>query len=181
MRVRRIVVRLDPAPRSRAVLDAAAALAASLNAKPVGLFVESASLLNFAAFPFAHEIGFHSAMRRPLDVASMERVLRLRLKEARELIALAGRHSPVPWSFHVASAAKQADAFAMVTQSDLVVAHLAHLDELARSPSVRVVRAGQIDELRGALAAESEGVIVLAGSDEVVAETLRRLHEEQRQ
>ena len=176
MKIRRIVVRLDPAPRSRVVMDAAAALAGALEAELVGLFVENVDLLHFAGLPFAREIGFPSATRRVLDVAAMERALRARAKQAQELMALVGRRTAVPWSFQIAPATSATSAPQLVTEEDLVVAHTAHAAELDRGRAVRIVRAGQMRELRGALQAEPAGIVVLAGSDDrLLGETLRRL------
>lgn len=176
MRIRRIVVRLDPAPRSRAVLDAAAALAGALEAELVGLFVENVDLLHFAGLPFAHEIGFPSATRRALDVAGMERALRTRARQARELMARVGERNAVQWSFQIAPAASETPPPALVAEADLVVAHAMHAAELNRAPAVRIVRAGDVSELRIALQAEGGGIVVLAGNDDaLLGETLRKL------
>ena len=179
MKVRRIVVRLDPAPRSRSVLDAAAALAAVLEAELVGLFVENVNLLHFAGLPFAREIGFVSATHRTLDVAGMERALRTRAKQARDLMTLVGQLSGVPCSFRVAAAADVTTFPALVGEADLLIAHPMHASEFGRTPAARILRAGQIDELRIALQAQDAGILVLAGNDDLLlGETLRRLIQE---
>jgi hypothetical protein len=83
MKIRRIVVRLDPAPRSRTLLQAAAVLAGKMEIELVGLYVENMDLLHFAALPFAREVGVYSAKVRRLDVAAMERSLGAHAKQAR--------------------------------------------------------------------------------------------------
>ena len=57
MTLRRIVVGLDAGPRDRAALEAAAQLAARMQAELVGLFVEDIDLLHLAGLPFAREVG----------------------------------------------------------------------------------------------------------------------------
>jgi len=178
MKIRRIVVKVDPARRRRAVLEAAAALAEKLEAELVGLFVENVDLLHFAGLPFAREVGFTSATRRPLDVAAMERSLRALAKDAHETLALVARGTPVRWSFRVARGPEAPELLAGATAEDLVIANLSLADELARGATVRVVRAGDWDELREAMQAEAGGVLVLAGADDaLVGETLRKLCE----
>jgi hypothetical protein len=101
MSARRIVLGLD-AGTPRRVLEAAAALAARTGAELVGLFVEDIELLQFAALPFAHEIGGASAARRSLDVASVERSLRALAAEAERMLAGTAGRCDVRWSFRVA-------------------------------------------------------------------------------
>lgn len=178
MKVRRIVVRVHAAPSRRAVLEAAAALADKLDAELVGLFVEDVDLLHFAGLPFAREVGFTSATRRPLDVPAMERSLRTLAKEAHATLALVARDSPVRWSFRVARGPEAPELLAVATGEDLVVASVAPADGLVRGVAVRIVRAGNWDELRAALDADAGGILVLAGSDDaLVGETLRKLCE----
>jgi len=176
-KIRRIVVKVDSA-RRRAVLEAAAALADKLEAELVGLFVENVDLLHFAGLPFAREVGIASAKQRPLDVAAMERSLRALAKEAHETLALIARDTQVRWSFRVARGPEAPELLATVTDEDLVIANLALADELARGAAVRIVRAGDWEELRAALEAEPGGILVLVGSDDaLVGETLRKLRE----
>jgi len=101
MKVRRIVAALhlhDP-PGGR--VAAIAELARRNQAELLGLFIEDIELLHFAALPFACEVGAASALGRSVDVAAMERFMRVRADELRTELAdaLAGEH--VPWSFRV--------------------------------------------------------------------------------
>jgi hypothetical protein len=176
MRVRRIVVRLDSAHSNRAVLDPAAVLATRLEAELVGLFVEDENLLNFAAFPFAHEVGFPSATRRPLDVTAMSRSLRALAAEARNSLALAARASSVCWSFEVTRCAQVGAFLSAVGAADLVIASILLPQELARFSGVQIVRAGDPQELRAALEQDVAGILLLTGGNPTqVGETLRRL------
>ncbi len=102
MRIRRILVALDTSPHSLAALDAAAGVAVLFKAELLGLFVEDINLVRLAGLPFAHEVGYPSAVRHKLSANGMERSLRLAAQAARDaLAAVAGRHS-LPWTFRVA-------------------------------------------------------------------------------
>lgn len=98
---RRIVIALASGT-SDPELEAAVALARSLDAELLGLFVEDLDLLRFAALPFAHEIGTASATRRRLDSASLERELRAHAAEAARRLAGAAARERVPSAFRVA-------------------------------------------------------------------------------
>lgn len=120
--VRRILVALDASPHSLAALEAAAELAARLEAELLGLFVEDINLLRLSELPFAQEVGLHTGARRELDRATMERALKVAALRAREAMAAAAGRRPVRWSFRVArgrvlsellSAAVEADVLAL--------------------------------------------------------------------
>ena len=175
MKIRRVIVRLDPALQSRALLEAAFDLAGEMQAELLGLFVENQDLLHFAGLPFARELGFESATRRALDVESMERTLRALAKEARQALESAAARTQVQWSFRVVRGAPAAELLAVVEASDFVIANLEEAPEGASPASVRIVRAGDLEALRAALQEADGGVIVLVGADEhAVGETLRR-------
>jgi len=82
-------------------LEAAVALANRFGAELVGLFIEDAALLRFAALPFAREIGLASAARRTTGVGAMERSLKALAREARRGLASAAARRDVRWSFRV--------------------------------------------------------------------------------
>jgi hypothetical protein len=98
---RRIVVGLGAATRQRE-LEAAASLAGRIDAELVGLFVEDAQLLRFAALPFAREIGFASAQRRRLEVPVLERAMRAHAADAERALAGTAAGTALRWSFRVA-------------------------------------------------------------------------------
>jgi hypothetical protein len=178
VKIRRIVVGLEPARRSRTMLGAAAAVAQKLEAELLGLFVENMNLLHFARFPFAHEVGFQSATRRPLDVAAMERSLRIAATEAREMLAAVAGGTALRWSFRVTRGVLAAELLAAADEADLVVAGPALPDDLRR-PDVRVVRAEDPRALHAALREDAGGVLVLAGEEVLIGEALRRLLDEE--
>jgi len=175
VKIRRIIVGLEPASRSRALLEAAADLAGSLEAELIGLFVEDADLLHFAGLPFAREVGFASARSRPLDVESMERSLRAWADEARRMLASVAGRTSVRWSFRVARGSVAAELLAAASEADLVVANIEQPGGQDQAVPVRIVRAGDPAALRAALEA-GDGILVLAGADDaVVGNTLREL------
>lgn len=175
MKIRRIIIGLETAPRGQATLEAAARLAAQMEAELVGMFVENIDLLHFAALPFAREVGFASASRRALDVEGMERSLRGLAREARQSIAAVAGRVPVRWSFRVARGSASVELLAAAADADLVIINVEETDDLGRATPVRIVRAGDPDALRAAIE-EGGGILVLAGADDtVVGATLLKL------
>lgn len=175
MKIRRIIIGLEPAPRTRTTLEAAARLAAQMEAELVGLFVENIDLLHFAGLPFAREVGFASATRRDLDVEGMERSLRALAREAQQTLAGVAGRVPVRWSFRVARGSGAAELLAAAADADLVIINVEEAGDLEQAIPVRVVRAGDPEALRAAME-EGEGILVLAGADDaVVGETLLKL------
>lgn len=128
MNIRRIVVSMESAPQDRAALEAAADIAARLQAELVGLFIEDIDLLHFAALPFAREVGFPSAMLRPLDVSAMERSLRSLAGEARRALAEIAGRMPLRWSFRVARGSTSVELLAAAEEADLLVARASGIE-----------------------------------------------------
>lgn len=174
MKIRRVIVPLDPGPRRRALLEAAAEAAERMEAELVGLFVENQDLLHFAALPFALEVGVASATRRARDVESMERLLRALAKEAQEMLASIAGRAPVRWSFRVARGAPLAELLAAAEEADLVIANVAEPGELPPSLRLRIVRMGEPEALRAALKEEGGGIVLCAGADEASIRWLLR-------
>lgn len=178
MTLRRIVVGLDAGPRDRTTLEAAAQLAARMQAELVGLFVEDIDLLHLAGLPFAREVGYPSAALRPLDVAAMERALRATAQEVqRTLAAIAGR-APLSWSFRIARGAVMTELRAAAAEGDIVVtcawrvtprAPLAVLCTAAVPPEQVVSAAAALADALG-----SAVEIVLQDGDGEEAEAWRR-------
>lgn len=172
MKIRRVIVALDPAPGRRALLEAAAQAAEWMEAELVGLYVEDQDLLHFAALPFAREVGIASAMRRPRDVESMERLMRALAKDAQEMLANIAGRAPVRWSFRVARGSPLAELLAAAEDADLVITDV---DEPGELPArLRVVRAGDPEALRAALEEGAGGVVLCAGTDEAAIRALLR-------
>jgi hypothetical protein len=126
--IRRIVVSMESAAQDRAALEAAADIAARLQAELIGLFIEDIDLLHFAALPFAREVGFPSATRRPLDVSAMERSLRSLAGEARRALAEIAGRMPLRWSFRVARGSTSVELLAAAAEADLLVARASGIE-----------------------------------------------------
>jgi len=175
VKIRRVIVGLDPTAHSRVLLEAAVELAGQAQAELLGLFVENQDLLHFAGLPFAREVGFESATRRALDVESMERSLRAMAREAQQMLETVAGATRVPWSFRVVRGAPAAQLLAAAEESDLVIANLETPPEGPAAVSLRVIRAGDVEALRAALEEAGGSVLVLAGADaELITDTLRR-------
>lgn len=179
MKIRRIIVGLEPVPARRALLDAAVDLAGKAEAELVGLFVENIDLLRFAGLPFARELGYASATRRKMNVEAMERCLRALAKEAHRTLEAAAAPASVRWSFRVARGSAPSELLAAARDADLVVVNIALPDLPPPFAGARVVQAGDAEDLRAAMQGR-EGVLVLAGADHaLIAESLRMLFEEE--
>lgn len=85
--MRRLLVAVEASPRSRAMLEQAAALARAIEAELAGLFVEDVNLLRLCGLP-GHEIALSSGMARRLEQATMERELRAQAEELRRLLEM---------------------------------------------------------------------------------------------
>jgi nucleotide-binding universal stress UspA family protein len=119
--IRRIVVGLDASPHSLAALEAAADLAARMQAELVGMFVEDINLLRLAELPFAREVGMFSGTRRRLDSGQVERQLRVQAERARR--ALEGYAEPlhVRWTFQVTRGGVASELLSAACEADLVI------------------------------------------------------------
>ncbi len=99
--IHRILVALDASPHSHAALEAAANVAALLDAELVGMFVEDINLLRVAQLPFVREVSFPMAEMREIDVPKMERHWRTQAAEARRQLIESANQRNVNWSFCV--------------------------------------------------------------------------------
>jgi nucleotide-binding universal stress UspA family protein len=99
--IRRIVVPFDTAPPIETALEAAAGLAAALDAELFGLFVEDVNLLRTARLPFARELGLASAVPRPLGEAELERAIQQQAERSRAWLASIASDLGLRWSFQV--------------------------------------------------------------------------------
>lgn len=174
MKIRRVIVALDPTLGRRALLEAAAEAAGWMEAELVGLFVEDQDLLHFAALPFALEVGVTSAKRRPRDLESMERLMRALARDAREMLARIAARAPVRWSFRVARGVPLAELLAAAEEADLVIADVAEAVNLPPSLRLRVVRTNEPEALRAALEEEGGGILLCAGADDALMRDLLR-------
>ena len=118
--IRRILVALDASPHSMAALEAAAELAAGLQAELLGVFVEDVNLLRLAGLPFAREVHAFSAIPRALDSQEIERELRAQAERARRALARAAEREQVRWTFRVVRGPVLEELLAASAQADLI-------------------------------------------------------------
>lgn len=117
---RRILVALDASRESLAALDAAAALAARLQAELMGLFIEDADLLNLAALPFSREAPLLSRAGRILDPERLEQELKSKAAIARQALARRAESLHLQWSFRIARGRVEAELLAAAAEADLI-------------------------------------------------------------
>jgi len=99
--IRRILVAIDTSHHSLAALEAAAELAARLEAHLEGVFVEDRRLLRVARHSAAREVKFPFASAGSLDPARMRRELRAQASEARRALLRIAEAREIEWSFRV--------------------------------------------------------------------------------
>ncbi len=118
--IRRILVALDASGASLAALDAAARLAATLEADLLGLFVEDEDLLRLAGLPCAREVGFTFAQSRRMESADMERALRAQAARARQALERVASRTSVQCTFRVVRGRVTEELLAAAADVDLV-------------------------------------------------------------
>jgi hypothetical protein len=173
-------------------LEAAAALAGRIGAELTGLFVEDATLLRFAALPFAREIGLATAARRRTGVDAMERSLQALAREARRVLAGVAERQAVRWSFRVERGASPEALLAaaaacmpgppcgtlrLLLLGDGEAPALRWAEHAGAARRLELVRAAGIADLAAALGADP-GIVVLPAAGralerEGLAEVLR--------
>jgi len=179
----RILVEVDAGTPARE-LESAAALAGRIGAELTGLFVEDATLLRFAALPFAREIGFASAARRSTGVQAMERSLQALAREAQRVLAGVAERQDVRWSFRVergvspgvlltAAAAclpgPPGETLRLLLLGDGDAPALRWAEHACMARRLELVRATGIAELAAALGADP-GIVVAPGTGLVLAQ-----------
>lgn len=120
-KIRRILVAIDASPQSLAALEAAAELAADLDAELVGVYVEDINLIRLAALPVVLETGEASARTRRLESSRMDRQLRSQAARAAQAMALAASRAQVRWTFTVARGSIEAELLQAASEADLFI------------------------------------------------------------
>lgn len=118
--IRRMLVALDASPDSLAALEAAARLAAGLEAELLGLYVEDESLLRGAELPITRAVGSFSGAVRQIERTELERHLRTQAAKARQALEAIASRARVRWSFRIARGAVAAELLAAATEADLI-------------------------------------------------------------
>ena len=120
-KIRRILVAIDASPQSLAALEAAAELAADLDAELVGIYVEDINLIRLAALPVVLETGEASARTRRLESSRMDRQLRSQAARAAQAMALAASRAQIRWTFTVARGSIETELLQAASEADLFI------------------------------------------------------------
>lgn len=118
--IRRIMVALD-AGGSPALLAAAAALAAALEADLEAVFLEDENLLRSAELPFVREVRLFSSTIEAFDMAGTERELRLLASQLRRALEAEAQQRQVRWDFRVVRGVLEREIESAARRCDLVI------------------------------------------------------------
>jgi len=119
--VRRIVVAVESLPRDMSALEAAAELAARLQAELLGLFVEDSDLLSLADTPFVGEISVFSAQSRRPDAREMERQFRAQARRIRQAFEEAMARAEVRGTFRVTRGRVKTEVLTAAREADVLI------------------------------------------------------------
>jgi len=157
--IRRILVALDASRHSLAALEAAAELAASLEAELQGLFVEDINLLRAAGSPVAREVQYPFFTAARLNLARMERELRAQAAQARHALAACCEQRQIKWSFRVVRGQVAPEVLATALEADLL-----SLGKASR-PLIGQVRRVRLGSTAWAAAAQAPHYVLLLQRD----------------
>lgn len=118
--IRRILIAFDATREGLSALEAAASLAARLEAELAGIFIEDEDVVSLAGLPFAREVGFGAHAHRALDPATVEREFRAIAREARGRLERAANTRRVRWSFRVVRGHLERELLSAARMSDMV-------------------------------------------------------------
>ncbi|MDR4505049.1 MAG: universal stress protein [Candidatus Scalindua sp.] len=119
--IRHILVALDGSPHSLAALEAAADMAAYLNAGLSGIFIEDINLLNLADLSFIKQVDTFSASLRPIDRQHISRQFRMQAIRARNALEQVADRTHIQWSFRVIRGHVTAEIMAAASEADIVI------------------------------------------------------------
>lgn len=119
--VRRIVVAADASEHGRAALEAAATLAARLQADVEGVFVEDIDLIHLGELAIGREVHLISGQARAYDRKLLEDQLIAEAAEARRALAALTERAHVRSSFRVVRGRVDAEIIAAAGEGDLLI------------------------------------------------------------
>lgn len=119
--IRRLLLALEASAHELAGVEAAAALAARANAELFGLLVEDEALCRLAELSMSRIHGRLAPAGHSIDVAGMNRSLRVFSIRAREQIAKTAERAGVRWSFEVVRGHMPAEVARAASKADLVL------------------------------------------------------------
>ncbi len=99
--IRRVAVILDATLQSNQALQAAAELAASMQAELEGIFVEDINLIHLAELPFTREIRPASMTEETVNLQRMEQELRSLARQEQQKLERVAREKGLGCSFSI--------------------------------------------------------------------------------
>ncbi len=150
--LRRILVALDGDESARAALDAAAEIAAALEAELVGLYIEDTELLEAADLPVTWSIPRIAGPRGAIDAVAMSRAFKVSAGEAGRAVAAAAQRFSLKWSFEVRRGAVV----------ELVLSEARGFDLMALGASGEAMRRAGVEMTSGLMAMSAPGALLLA-------------------
>lgn len=118
--IRRILVILDTSPQNQAALQAAAEMAALLQAELAGLFVKDETLLQSAELPFTQEVSLLSGTLRTLGRTSLEQELERQAKHAEQRLANIANSFRLPYTFQVSHGELVSEVLRLAKDADFI-------------------------------------------------------------
>lgn len=119
--IRRIVVALDASRSSLAALEAAADLAAVLEAELAGLFVEDENLMRLAGLSLAREWDRISGRPRSMRASELRRHLARQARQAQRALSEQAEMRRISWSFRTVRGHVTREVQVAASEADLLV------------------------------------------------------------
>jgi nucleotide-binding universal stress UspA family protein len=119
--IRRILVALDASSEHAAALEAAADLAALLEAELAGLFVEEPDLVRLEGLSQCRKITLPYGPSGGIEEGSIQRELQVLARRTRDALARASEQRQVPWSFEVTRGPVEREVASAASNFDLVI------------------------------------------------------------
>jgi nucleotide-binding universal stress UspA family protein len=118
--IRRVAVALDASAQNSQALQAAAELAASLQAELEGIFIEDINLIRLTELPFIREIRPASMTEEPFNIQRMEQELRSLARQQQQKLELVAREKGISCSFRIRRGHIRAEMMEVVTEVDVL-------------------------------------------------------------
>jgi nucleotide-binding universal stress UspA family protein len=118
--IRRVAVALDASAQNSQALQAAAELAASLQAELEGIFIEDINLIRLTELPFIREIRPASMTEEPFNIQRMEQELRSLARQQQQKLELVAREKGISCSFSIRRGHIRAEMMEVVTEVDVL-------------------------------------------------------------
>lgn len=119
--IRRVAVALDASLQSSQAMQAAAELAASLQAELEGIFIEDINLIRLAELPFTREIRPASMTEETVNLQRMEQELRSLARQEQQKLELVAREKGISCTFRVRRGQIRAELMEAVTEVDVLI------------------------------------------------------------